>query len=103
MEEVSSLVKKIKVQQDIIAREELIATSKGDTYICKRALTTLAGLEIKIQQLESEYNAKIAEYKEKIERSNKIILQERNTPSLTTIRARMEIEILQNKINALVG
>ena len=103
MEEASSLVKKVKVQQDIIAKEEAIAASKGDTYICKRALTTLAGLEIKIQHLESEYNAKIAECKEKIEHVNKIILQERNKPSLTTIKARMEIEILQNKINALVG
>ncbi len=99
MEEAASLVKKVKVQQDIIAKEEAIAASKGDTYICKRALTTLAGLEIKIQHLESEYNA----CKEKIENVNKIILQERNKPSLTTIKARMEIEILQNKINALVG
>jgi hypothetical protein len=99
----SAISSKITVQKKIIEKERAVLDSKGDTYICNRARTTLASKRTKLEGLEEEYERKKKQLEAEIELQEKIIWDETHKETPTIIRANMEIESLMKEKNSLLN
>jgi hypothetical protein len=99
--QVSALSAKITNQKNIIIKSKAVLESKGETYICNRARTTLASCESKLSKAKAEYEAYVKDLEEKAELQRKIIWDETHKTTPTIIMAEKEIEILQSQIDAI--
>jgi hypothetical protein len=121
----SAISSKIAAQKKIIEKERAVLDSKGDTYVCNRARTSLAfkksklekveeEIEKKKNQLEEEFNkalkqldrdleTKTRQLESEIEIQEKIIWDETHRETPTIIRANMEIESLMKEKNSLLS
>jgi len=99
--QVSALSAKITNQKNIIVKAKAVLESKGETYICNRARTTLASCESKLSKAKAEYEAYVKDLEEKAELQRKIIWEETHKTSPAIIMAEKEIEILQSQIDAI--
>jgi hypothetical protein len=99
--QVSALSAKITNQKNIIVKAKAVIESKGETYVCNRARTTLASCESKLSKAKAEYEAYVKDLEEKAELQRKIIWEETHKTSPTIIMAEKEIEILQSQIDAI--
>jgi hypothetical protein len=99
--QVSTLSAKITNQKNIIVKAKAVLESKGETYVCNRARTTLASCESKLSKAKAEYEAYVKDLEEKAELQRKIIWEETHKTSPTIIMAEKEIEILQSQIDAI--
>jgi hypothetical protein len=108
--EFSKIMTKISHQKNVIEKERAIITERGDTYICQRARTSLAGYKKKLESADADFKRKlealerehlenIEKYKVAIEHHQSVIDNEttkKTTP--TIIRAEKEIEILKREL-----
>lgn len=99
--QVSMLSSKITNQKNIIVKAKAVLESKGETYVCNRARTTLASCESKLSKAKAEYEAYVKDLEEKAEMQRKIIWDETHKTTPTIIMAEKEIEILQSQIDAI--
>jgi peptidoglycan hydrolase CwlO-like protein len=99
----SAISSKITAQKKIIEKERAVLESKGDTYICNRARTTLASKKAKLEGFEEEYERKKKQLEAEIELQEKIIWDETHKETPTIIRANMEIESLTKEKNSLLN
>jgi len=121
----SAISSKIAAQKKIIEKERAVLDSKGDTYVCNRARTSLAFRKAKLERLEEETSKKAKELEEEfnkalkqldrdletksrqleseIEIQEKIIWDETHKETPTIIRANMEIESLMKEKNSLLS
>lgn len=99
--QVSMLSSKITNQKNIIVKAKAVLESKGETYVCNRARTTLASCESKLSKAKAEYEAYVKDLEEKAELQRKIIWDETHKTTPTIIMAEKEIEILQSQIDAI--
>ena len=121
----SAISSKIAVQKKIIDKERAVLESKGDTYVCNRAKTSLAFKKSKLDRLEEETAKKAKELEEEfnkalkqldrdletksrqleseIEIQEKIIWDETHRETATIIRANKEIESLMKEKNSLLN
>jgi hypothetical protein len=121
----SAISSKITVQKKIIEKERAVLDSKGDTYLCNRARTSLAFKKAKLEKVEEETSKKAKELEEEfnkalkqldrdletktrqleaeIEIQEKIIWDETHRETPTIIRANMEIESLTKEKNSLLN
>jgi hypothetical protein len=99
--QVSALSAKITNQKNLIIKSKAVLESKGETYICSRARTTLASCESKLSKAKAEYEAYVKDLEEKAELQRKIIWDETHKTTPTIIMAEKEIEILQSQIDAI--
>jgi chromosome segregation ATPase len=121
---ITHLRTKVKVQKDMINKENEVIGQKGDTYTCKRAKNTLESAERKISDGETNYENELAEierdyqsskasllkkhnaYMEKqksiIEQQLQIIDKETKGKSHTIIRCEVEIKSLEAEIQTFL-
>lgn len=107
--QLSFLQSKISVQKTLIIKEQAVIESKGDTYICNRARTSLASYKSKMSKIEDERKRILKELEEKeeklerdIELQEKIIWEETHRKSPNIIRAEKEMEVIQKQIDNIM-
>lgn len=91
---ISELSNKISIQRRIIEREEEVLKSKGDTYLCMRARTTLSNKKDRLDFLDKQYEQQCNSLTEKYERQLKELKEDH---SLIEKKLLNDIEI-QEKI-----
>jgi hypothetical protein len=121
----TAISSKISIQKKIIEKERAVLDTKGDTYVCSRARTSLAfkkskldklGEEIEekknklkeefnkaMKQLDRDLEVKSRQLESEIEIQEKIIWDETHRETPTTIRANKEIEMLTKEKEKLLN
>ena len=121
----TAISNKISIQKKIIEKERAVLDTKGDTYVCSRARTSLAfkkskldklagDIQDKKEKLEKEFNealkqldrdleVKSRQLEAEIEIQDKIIWDETHRETPTIIRANTEIQLLTKEKEKLLS